>query len=215
FTMDSKYTFKFDEIKCQCKTKGKTTKDVILKKDVLNTCDGFGGKVESRNSFENPGIHRTLLFVLKALLFYFEKNNSEIRFLKIESGYRCRFHEIYQKYKTTNHMGDALDLHFTKNGERTKLTSDMDIIRKDYFCDYMNSPYDPNPPKKNAHFGWELNKIGLEGAPMKYSLGKGATTWVHFDVREFEKRFKLDYLYIKNECDLMKNSLLELITLNR
>lgn len=50
---------------------------------------------------------------------------------------------------------------------------------------------------------------------MKYSSGKGATTWVHFDVREFEKRFKLDYLYIKNECDLMKNSLLELITLNR
>jgi hypothetical protein len=148
FTIDSKYAFKFDEIKCQCKTKGKITKDVVLKKDVLNNCKGFGNGIALRNSFEKSGIHRTLLFALKALLFYFEKTNSEIKFLKIESGYRCRFHEIYKQYKTTNHMGDALDLHFTKNGKRTRLTSDMDFIRKNYFCDYMNSPYDPNPPKK-------------------------------------------------------------------
>ena len=214
FTTDSKYSFNFNEIKCRCNTKGSNTKDILLKKDVLNTCNGFGENVESRNSFEKQGIHRTLLFVLKALLFYFEKNNSEIRFLKIESGYRCRFHEVYMKYKTTNHMGDALDLHFSKNGNRTRLTSDMDLIRKNYFCDYMNSPYDPNPPKKNAHFGWELNKIGLEGAPMKYSSGKGATSWVHFDVREFAKEFKLDCFYITKESDLMKLSLSELCKTN-
>ncbi|OCG27289.1 hypothetical protein A9G11_13165 [Gilliamella sp. wkB108] len=210
FTTKLEYSFKFDEIKCQCKTKGIKTSDVILKKNVLNTCQGFGDEVSSRNSFEHPGIHRTLLFVLKALLFYFEKNNSEIRFLKIESGYRCRFHDVYMKYRTTNHMGDALDLHFTKNGVRTKLTTDMDFIRKNYFCDYMNSPYDPDPPKTNAHFGWELNKIGLEGAPMKHSNGAGATTWVHFDVREFANEFKLDRFYITDESDLMKSSLIEL-----
>jgi hypothetical protein len=49
---------------------------------------------------------------------------------------------------------------------------------------------------------------------MKYSSGKGATTWVHFDVREFEKKFKLDCFYIEDESHLIKNSLLELVSLD-
>lgn len=108
-------------------------------------------------------------------------------------------------------MGDAPDLHFAKNGIRTRLTSDMDFIRKNYFCDYMNSPYDPEPPKANAHFGWELNKIGLEGAPMKHSNGAGATIWVHYDVRQFDQIYLKDEYFCKDSKTLNGNSLVSLL----
>ena len=37
-------------------------------------------------------------------------------------------------------MGCALDLHFNLNGNRTRNVKDMEYIRLNFFCKYMNAP---------------------------------------------------------------------------
>jgi hypothetical protein len=107
-------------------------------------------------------------------------------------------------------MGCALDLHFSstdKKGERTQDVSDMDSIRKDFFCKYMGSPYFPK--EINAKFGWATNLIGLE--PAKYRDGSsGATTWIHIDVRDFESKYKDNKFFIKDEKKLAEQTLMSL-----
>jgi hypothetical protein len=92
-------------------------------------------------------------------------------------------------------MGCALDLHFSstdKKGERTQDVSDMDSIRKDFFCKYMGATY------------WTKNNIGLESAKI------GATSWVHVDVREFETKYKDNKFFIKDEKKLAEQTLINL-----
>ncbi|UHO39631.1 hypothetical protein H5J24_06005 [Chryseobacterium capnotolerans] len=182
----SKFTIDFTEIKCKCKK-----------------CTGFGDgsnkgkylkdKIEAYHRYEYPGIHRSLLSSIRAVKFYLKKDG-RFSFNKVNSGYRCRFHEEYLKKPTTNHMGKALDLHFNDKNGRTKKTSDMETIREDIFHKYLGAKWD-----------WkEKNIFNLE------STEKGAKTWVHYDVREFDQSFLEDKFFVKTLQGLNGKSIVAL-----
>lgn len=182
----SKFTIDFTEIKCKCKK-----------------CTGFGDgsnkgkylkdKREAYHRYEYPGIHRSLLSSIRTVKFYLTKDG-RFSFNKVNSGYRCRFHEEYLKKPTTNHMGKALDLHFNDKNGRTKKTSDMETIRKDIFNKYLGAKWD-----------WtEKNIFNLE------STEKGAKTWVHYDVREFDQSFLEDKFFVKTLQGLNGKSIVAL-----
>lgn len=195
FCNNTKYSFNFSQTKCPC-VNGvyKAPKDFTL-------CTGYGQKGKK----EYPGMHRSLLFILKALLFYFENNKSGFSLNKIESGFRCRTNNKIKNRTSTNHMGNALDLHINKNNKRTKDVNDMETIRKDYFVGLMDAPYFSG---KSVKFGWKNNYIGLE--PKKFNNGdSGATTWIHYDIREFDSIYKTDKFYIKAESGLISKSMIE------
>ena len=184
-----KYPINFEEVKCKC---GK--------------CDGFGNekfseqkgndKIKEKNrKYEYPGIHRSLLFALKAVIFYMEKENQLGYSLNcIYSGYRCWVDNNNHNRKTTNHMGKALDLHFNKNGKRTEKVTDMEKIREDIFNKYLGAKWD-----------WgEKNIFNLE------STKTGAISWVHYDVREFNLSNLKDIFFIKNISQLSPKSMINL-----
>jgi len=207
-----KYKFTFSELECKCSTKGQDTRDVLLNETVRNNCNGFGdGSNRNTRFYERPGVHRSLLFVLKALMFYLEKDKSQFSLRSINSGYRCRFHSVFMDRRTTNHMGTALDLHFNnKDGVRTRDSSDMDAIRKYFICKYMNAPLTTiDGTGRTREFGWKRNHIGLE--PKRDSRGRdGATSWVHVDVREFETKYQDDKFFVKNESDVIGKPIIEI-----
>ena len=204
FCSNPSYNFDFNQTKCSCTTgKYKNKKDNPL-------CNGYGNGREN----EFPGMHRSLLFSLKALLFYLSKDNSEFSLLSIFSGYRCwsdnndaSRHDNGKTRKSTNHMGCALDLHFKKNGIRTSSVKDMERIRKDFFNKYMNAPYEILG--EEVFFGWKKDHIGLE--PKKFKSGQqGATSWVHYDVRDFSSKYKNDKFFIKNISELIPTTMINL-----
>ncbi len=181
-----KFTLDFSEISCKCKK-----------------CTGFGdgsnkgkylkGSAEAHHRYEYPGIHRSLLSSVRSVKFYLAKDG-RFSFNKISSGYRCRFHPEYLKKPTTNHMGKALDLHFNDKKGRTRAVSDMETIRKDIFNKYLGAKWD-----------WkDKNIFNLE------STAIGATTWVHYDVREFDSVYLEDKFFVKNLTDLNGKSLVAL-----
>ncbi len=182
----SKYTVDFAEVKCKCRK-----------------CTGFGdgsnkskylkGNTEAYHRYEYPGIHRSLLSSIRSVKFYLSKDG-RYTFNKVNSGYRCRFHPEYLKKPTTNHMGKALDLHFNNKNGRTKEIADMEIIRKDIFNKYIGAKWD-----------WkERNIFNLE------STRVGATTWVHYDVREFDSIYLENKFFVNNLSDLNGKSIVEL-----
>ncbi|RZJ51840.1 MAG: hypothetical protein EOO44_13680, partial [Flavobacterium sp.] len=172
----NKYSIDFTELKCKCKK-----------------CTGFGdgsnkgkylkGNLEAHHKYEYPGIHRSLLSSIRSVKFYLAKDG-RYSFNKVNSGYRCRFHDEYLKKPTTNHMGKALDLHFNDKTGRTKKTSDMEIIRKDIFNKYLGAKWD-----------WKSGQTNIFNLE---STGIGATTWVHYDVREFDEIYLKDIFFAKS-----------------
>ncbi|PKQ61188.1 hypothetical protein BZG01_19765 [Labilibaculum manganireducens] len=163
-------------------------------------CSGFGqgqykdeykstSKIERHHKYEYPGIHQSLLWAVSASQYYLsEKLEGEYKINSICSGYRCHENNKQKGRSSTNHMGKAVDLHFNKNGTRTKDVTDMDLLREKIYCEYAGAP------KNNGNFGWERNKFGLE------SSLEGAKTWIHIDVREFKDMLK-DEFFIKASND--------------
>ena len=97
-------------------------------------------------------------------------------------------------------MGKAVDLHFNKDGQRTRESSDMDLLRENIFCDEMGAPYN------GGDFGWLKNRFGLE------STSDGADKWVHLDVREFDSKLYLkDEFFVKTNDDKCFNKSIFLI----
>lgn len=179
----NKFTIDFNEAKCKC---GKCTGfgDGSNKGKYLN------GNTEAYHKYEYPGIHRSLLSSLRSVKFYLSKDG-RYSFNKISSGYRCRFHAEYLKKPTTNHMGKALDLHFNDKNGRTKEVSDIEAIRKDIFNKYLGAKWD-----------WkEKNIFNLE------STRVGATTWIHYDVREFDSVYLEDKFFVKDISSLNDKSI--------
>lgn len=198
FCTNPDYNFNFDEIKCPC-TSGKYSQ--LNKENPL--CHGFGNGREK----EHPGIHRSILYILKGLIFYLKENKSEYSLNCIYSGYRCWTNNKHNKRKSTNHMGCALDLHFNKNGIRTKETEDMEKIRTDFFCKYMGAP--SKGTGQSYGFGWIANHVGLE--PKKFNNGiSGATSWVHVDIREFNDIYKTTEFFIDKESALVPENMLHI-----
>jgi len=185
----------------------KYREDVSNYKCVCGSCGGFGkgqyknqyqstSKIESYHKYEYPGMHQSLLWAVSASRFYLTKKlNNEYSIRSVNSAYRCWKDNIRNDRSTTNHMGKAVDLHFDKNKNRTH---DMDILREKIYCECIGAPKQGGNSKYK--FGWLPNKFGLE--PNKWADGKNAaTTWIHLDVREFNKD-----LYLKDEFFIKSNN---------
>lgn len=173
-------------------------------------CTGFGkkqykdkykstSKTEKNYKYEYPGIHRSLLWGISAIKFYMKDTDYGVK--TIFRGYRCwadNLHNPHHPNRTsTNHMGKAADLHFTKNKSRAKKVEDLEYIRENFFHKYLGAP--KSGAGQTHGFGWKKNHFGLE--PKKFNSGSsGATTWVHVDVREFDKEF-LDESLFANKQD--------------
>ena len=137
-----KYLIHFNDIKCKC---GK--------------CKGFGNekfKAHKQNSkiaeayrkYEYPGIHRSLVWALRSVMFYCSSKEKELGYSVkcVASGYRCDEDNKQHNRNTTNHMGKALDIHFNKNGKRTLKSSgiilEMEEIRLKIFNKYLGAKWD-------------------------------------------------------------------------
>jgi len=163
----------------------------------------------STSCYEYPGMHRSLMWAYKALLFYLEKEygdktSGKYTVKHIESGYRCRYQQTFQDASdglSFNHMGNAIDIHFYIDGERdtvnklSEIKTCVDNIREDVIRKYMGV---------GAGKGWEAGKIGIERA------SDGATTWVHMDVREFIN-YKADKFYKQTLDDINGSKLIDLV----
>ena len=175
------YRENVDDYKCKCGTCGGFGKGQFKNQYLLGK-----SRIEKYHKYEYPGMHQSLLWAVSASRFYLTKKlNGEYSIRTIYSGYRCWVDNNNHGRKSTNHMGKAVDLHFNKNG--ILFTSDMDLLREDIYCEYIGAP------KQNGNFGWLPNKFGLE------SSSAGASTWVHLDVREFNRvTFLKDEFFIKS-----------------
>jgi GH24 family phage-related lysozyme (muramidase)/LysM repeat protein len=199
----SKYKVNISEMKCPC---GK--------------CDGFGngytdsaiagifsdaGHTKPLKGREYPGMHRSLLWSLRAAIFYAGDKDKDLAysFLGLSSGYRCWHNNAgYRggritstKRKTTNHMGNALDVQFKKVGHATRCEgSDVDAIRQNIFVKRLG-----------AQLGWaERNKLSLETA------AQGATSWVHVDVREYDTHYKDSRFYAVTQIGVDGDLMIEI-----
>ncbi len=145
-------------------------------------CKGFGQgffkglykpgtpETEMNYLYEYPGIHRLLLWAVRAIYFY-ESN----RKLSITSGYRCSVENTQhvEKRTTTNHHGKAIDLDVVA------------LLKEDKKDDMANCEALRNRimETSNAQLEWRIkNQKALESA-------KDAPTWVHYDVRCYERKY--------------------------
>lgn len=180
----NKYIINFDDVKCPC---GK--------------CKGFGNgkfsdqkqdsKIDEKiRKYEYPGIHRSLIWALRAAMFYTTVIEKEMKYsLKcIFSGYRCHENNKQHKRSSTNHMGKALDLHFNKNGKRTQIPREVEEIRQKIFVKHLGN-----------QVRWDNdNKFSLEPGIAAYKGEFTASTWIHYDVRQFDLKYLKDDFFVKN-----------------
>ncbi|AWY21199.1 hypothetical protein DQF64_12330 [Moraxella bovis] len=169
-------------------------------------CDGYGKgryNVASGENFANeyPGIHRSLIWMLKALEFYLTKDKEyksrNLSVAYIFSGYRCIDNNKKNGRTSVNHMGLALDIHFNKKGSRTRELNDMEFVRK-----VMKE-------KMKALEIREDNRIYLE--PKVFKSGKsGTTTWVHYDITMLDKKYIRKSDFKQTVSELVGKSLMDL-----
>lgn len=129
--------------------------------------DGLPG--EQFHQYEYPGIHRMLLWAVRALLHYMPE-----RGITVSSGYRCQHDNQLHGRTTTNHHGKAVDLVLvTQPGE--DVSEACDAVRAFLL------------ESAQAQIGWpRVNRKSLEP-------GELAPTWVHYDVRSYEPRYLEDH----------------------
>lgn len=202
----------WEQIKCSCSTKGKKAKSILRGVEEINNCKGFGDKSgnntspEKYNKYEYPGMHRSLLFGVKTVLFYLSKQKI-YKLAQISSGYRCRF----KNYRTTNHQGKAIDIQFDKEnwkirGQVYKNIAELTKIRADFFYKYLNAKTSWTDVN---HFS--LEPIGLNSDGSKID-GNHTYSWIHLDVREFEKTYLEDKYFCKNSNELNGNNIIQMAT---
>jgi hypothetical protein len=198
-------------------------------------CDGFGlGKFrdgsdtywpwagtrsEEWHKYEYPGMHRSLLWGARALMFYSTFDlKDQIRFHQFSSGYRCHEDNFWnskvksdgtKKLRTsTNHMGKAVDMHFTTfSGDawkRSELSGEANFTS-------CNKVRDMAVHRLKASIHWETpHQFGLEpGGP---NIDKGqAYDWVHMDVREWAAIHLDDKFFTKTTAGLNGDSMSSLM----
>ena len=217
------FSLKFDlsntlwgQMKCSCSNKGQVVSSKLRGITEKNNCVGWGdhtGKgtykttpnVEANHNYEYPGIHRSLLFGIKALQFYFSKQ-TVYTLDHITSGYRCRF----KNYKTTNHQGKAIDIQFSKGtrqvrGEdRTNLPI-LEDIRDEFYIKYLGAQ--KNWPAKNL---FSTEPIDLRYYPDRSVRYDYTFSWLHIDVRQFEAVYLDDKYFCKSSASLNGKSIVQL-----
>lgn len=180
----NKYIIAFDDVKCSC---GK--------------CDGFGnGKFSQQKQdskieelyrkYEYPGIHRSLIWALRAAMFYTTVIEKDLKYSVkcIFSGYRCDENNRQHKRTSTNHMGKALDIHFEKNKKRTQVPREIEEIRQKIYVKYLGN---------QVRWG-KINQFSLEPGIPAYKGEFIASTWIHYDVRQFELKYLKDEFFAKD-----------------
>lgn len=155
-------------------------------------CSGFGqgrfkgkylgnGKSEAFHLYEYPGIHRMLLWAVRAALFYMPQHR-----FTFSSGYRCGVDNQQHRRNTTNHCGKAVDLDaklLLGEGKREDMLKCHDIRGQ-------------LVELSNAQIGWGAsNRKSLEPDEI-------APTWVHYDVRSYESKYLDDRFFCKTLVDL-------------
>jgi len=165
------YPIDFKALKCRC---GK--------------CGGFGKgqfkgrylagrpRAEAFHLYEYPGVHRMLLWAVRAVFFYLPAH----RFV-INSGYRCSADNAKHGRSSTNHHGKAIDIDIVaKSGEDQQ----DDMVKCDAARGRIVSTAD-------AQVGWNApNRKALEPSNI-------APTWVHYDVRCYELKYLADGFFCK------------------
>lgn len=161
---------------------------------------------EAGNQYEYPGIHRSLLWAARALMFYASKDHPDsLRFIKFSSGYRCHDNNRQSGRKTTNHMGKAVDMQFGRKvsgrwslGTPAQKHSDADAGRE------------VAKSRLRAQVGWNgEDRFSLE--PGGDGAGH-APTWVHIDVRTWSKIHLADGFFAATAQDLDGTPLVELFS---
>lgn len=160
------YPIDFEALKCPC-----------------GVCDGFGQgrfkgsyrhgkpKTERNYRYEYPGIHRMLLWAVRAISFYVPDHE-----FVITSGYRCGVRNKQTGRKSTNHHGKAVDIDIPGKPDEDK----RDVMIR---CEQIRGII---VEKSNAQIGWNaVNRKSLESS-------EHAPTWIHYDVRCYNRRKYLD-----------------------
>jgi hypothetical protein len=171
-----KHPVEFSKLKCPCKT-----------------CGGFGRgkfkglyvsgrpKVEAFHRYEYPGIHRMILWAARALFFYMPEHK-----FQFNSSYRCSVDNLSHGRKSTNHHGKAIDVDVPLRQGETK----RDDMEK---CDRIRGRL---VETANAQIGWgATNRKSLEPRDI-------APTWVHYDVRQYERKYLDDRYFCTTNKDL-------------
>lgn len=172
-----KYPLDFRALKCPCGQCGGFGQGRSKGRYLNNTRD------EAFHRYEYPGMHRMLLWAVRAAFFY----NSDHKFV-ITSGYRCSIDNInHNNRTTTNHHGKAIDVQVAlKPGE-----GDRD---KMIHCDAIRGRL---VETADAQVNWfARNRKALEPPNI-------APTWVHYDVRCYEPKYLQDnaFCITQNELD--------------
>jgi hypothetical protein len=167
--------------------------DFKLLRCPCGVCGGFGqgffkglyfagqAETEANYRYEYPGIHRMLLWAVRAVHVYLPG-----RQLTFNSGYRCSVDNTQHQRNTTNHHGKAVDLDIVlKPGEDKK----TDMVN----CDALRGKI---VETANGQIGWlASNRKSLEPADI-------APTWVHYDVRSYERKYLGDDAFCTSNAAL-------------
>jgi hypothetical protein len=149
----------------------------------------------------------SLLFGFYALNFYLGRQNV-YKIREISSGYRCCQHK--DGTKTSNHRGKALDIQFNKNNWQIRFRNYENIepllyIRDNFFATYLNCQ-----DKWNSKNLFSTEPIGLNKDNSKID-NQHTYSWIHIDVRSFEKQYLLDEYFCTDDITLNKEKLITLI----
>ena len=160
--------------------------DFGLLKCPCGKCAGFGAgkfkgqyragrtREEKDYLYEYPGVHRMLLWAVRAAFFYMPEHK-----FTINSGYRCSEDNAIHDRSSTNHHGKAIDIDIVlKPGE-----CNVDDRKK---CQSARGRIQETA---DAQVGWDArNRKSLEPPDI-------APTWVHYDVRCYEPKYLEDRFF--------------------
>jgi hypothetical protein len=154
-------------------------------------CHGFGAgksrdvyhgpRIEANYDYEYPGIHRMLLWSYRAAMYYAEPKGWK---LTINSGYRCSEDNKQNHRTSTNHHGKAIDIDILDPPSKP-----VDMAR----CNELRGIL---VERANAQIGWgAANRKSLEPSDI-------APTWVHLDVRNYDRRHLDDRYFVSDAAQL-------------
>lgn len=161
-----RYPIDFKALKCSC-----------------GGCGGFGKglskgryvagqpKVEAYHLYEYPGVHRMLLWAVRAAFLYLPQHK-----FVVASGYRCSVDNRKHGRNSTNHHGKAIDIDVVARPGEDKQD---DMVK----CESIRGRI---VETAHAQVGWAAaNRKALEPSTI-------APTWVHYDVRCYEPKYLED-----------------------
>jgi hypothetical protein len=188
-----KYSLDISALKCPC-----------------GSCSGFGnGKYpdsetnysgsEAFHKYEFPGIHRSLLWAVRSLSFYLSKNKPlKLKIDSFSSGYRCHINNTQHSRTSTNHMGKAIDIKIAFHEGNTWKSGELEV------CNIVRNLCQD---KMSAKVEWDH----LDGFSLEPGSGGSANapTWVHLDVRTFNRANYLQDLFFAKDVSQMNKQKME------